>query len=154
MRDRRPRIKMSRNDYIAEIQVVFGGGSVGVSDKLPEEEGWELVTKSASGKSANLNKVRGVSCHKSNVQVAVLVCFLYNKAKRVRPLPPHYSTDGLQLLRTSDTSNSVPLPRALPPYLSFFLDRPIIVFSSRHLLGTAGWRRGTAGRTASSSRPR
>lgn len=42
-----------RDDYIAEIQVVFSSDS----DKLPEGQGWELVEKSASGKSANLNKV-------------------------------------------------------------------------------------------------
>ena len=29
------------------------------SEKLPEGQGWELVEKSASGKSANLNKVSG-----------------------------------------------------------------------------------------------
>ena len=44
-----------RDDYIAEIQVVFARES----RKLPEGQGWELVEKSASGKSANLNKVSG-----------------------------------------------------------------------------------------------
>ncbi|CAN0259089.1 unnamed protein product, partial [Ectocarpus sp. 12 AP-2014] len=41
-----------RDDYIAEIQVVFGGDAY----ELPEGQGWELVEKSASGKGANLNK--------------------------------------------------------------------------------------------------
>lgn len=50
--------KMRRDDYIAEIQVVFGGSGGCESEKLPDGEGWELVEKSASGKSANLNKVR------------------------------------------------------------------------------------------------
>lgn len=45
-----------RNDYIAEIQVVYGH-----SDELPTGQGWELVQKSVSGKSANLNQVR-ISC--------------------------------------------------------------------------------------------
>lgn len=42
-----------RNDYIAEIQVVYGD-----SDELPAGQGWELVETSVSGKSANLNQVR------------------------------------------------------------------------------------------------
>lgn len=44
-----------REDYIAEIQVVYGN-----SDELPAGQGWELVERSASGKSANLNKVRSI----------------------------------------------------------------------------------------------
>ncbi|CAB1099644.1 unnamed protein product [Ectocarpus sp. CCAP 1310/34] len=42
-----------RDDYIAEIQVVFSGDAY----EVPEGQGWELVEKSASGKGANLNKV-------------------------------------------------------------------------------------------------
>eukprot|EP00752_Nemacystus_decipiens_P018357 g16468.t1 len=41
-----------RDDYIAEIQVVFASED----KKLPDGQGWELVEKSASGKRANLNK--------------------------------------------------------------------------------------------------
>ncbi|CAM9440430.1 unnamed protein product, partial [Laminaria digitata] len=40
-----------RNDYIAEIQVVYRD-----SDELPTGQGWELVEKTVSGKSANLNQ--------------------------------------------------------------------------------------------------
>lgn len=47
-----------RDDYIAEIQVVFSGDKEG----LPEGEGWELVEKSVEGKSANLNKARWSGC--------------------------------------------------------------------------------------------
>lgn len=46
-------LSVHRDDYIAEIQVVFGGDAY----ELPEGQGWELVEKSASGKGANLNKV-------------------------------------------------------------------------------------------------
>lgn len=43
----------SRDDYIAEMQVVYGD-----SEPLPEGRGWELVKRCASGSEANLNKVR------------------------------------------------------------------------------------------------
>lgn len=71
-----------RNDYIAEIQVVYGD-----SDDLPTGQGWELVEKTVSGKSANLNEVR------MYVESSRLYEIFYNSNRKVADLT-HVSKGG------------------------------------------------------------
>lgn len=81
-----------RDDYIAEIEVVFGNDS----DKLPEGQGWELVEKSPSGKSANLNKV---------------------SRRRRRPLASPWVASGC----SRSTAVVVVALSGVPPHVCFFL---------------------------------
>lgn len=64
-----------RNDYIAEIQVVYDD-----SDDLPTGQGWELVEKTVSGKNANLNQVR------MHVDSSRLYAIFYDDHRKVADL--------------------------------------------------------------------
>lgn len=83
-----------RNDYIAEIQVVYRD-----SDELPTGQGWELVEKTVSGKSANLNQVRitcGLLSTISGMECGTSIC--YNSNRKVADLA-HVSKDGAAVRR-------------------------------------------------------